>query len=226
MSRLRSILLVLGLAIVLLGGFLLNRESDWLEHLADQAVLRRFIDSLGTLGPAAVIGLLALAIVMSPIPSAPIAIVAGAAYGPIWGTVFTVAGSELGAVIAFVVARYFAYDAVRRWETIRRSLDWFEKGHSQRWLMAAVFVSRLLPFISFDAISYAAGVTPLKFWRFVVATLTGVIPISFLLAYGGDTLLFSGETDPVLTLLALGGITLVPFIVRFLWIRLKRGEHK
>jgi uncharacterized membrane protein YdjX (TVP38/TMEM64 family) len=34
------------------------------------------------------------------------------------------------------------------------------RERSQIWLMAVVFVSRLLPFISFDAISYAAGLTP------------------------------------------------------------------
>jgi uncharacterized membrane protein YdjX (TVP38/TMEM64 family) len=48
----------------------------------------------------------------------------------------------------------------------------------------------LLPlFISFDAVSYAAGLTPLAFWQFMVATLVGMIPISFLLAYFGEELI-------------------------------------
>jgi uncharacterized membrane protein YdjX (TVP38/TMEM64 family) len=41
--------------------------------------------------------------------------------------------------------------------------------------MTIVFVSRLLPFISFDIVSYAAGLTRLAMWRFAVATLAGIV---------------------------------------------------
>ncbi len=103
--RIRRILAVLALAAGA-GLFLMERETGWLAAVTDQQVLRGLVDRLGVFGPLAVVMLLALAIVMSPIPSAPIAIVAGAAYGPVWGTALTMAGSFLGAVIAFLVARF------------------------------------------------------------------------------------------------------------------------
>ena len=226
MPRARNLILLGVAAILIVALFLLLRETGWFQRLTDQSELRRIVGSLGALGPAAIVGLLALAIIMSPIPSAPIAIAAGALYGPIWGTVLTVAGAELGAVVAFGIARYLAYDTVRRWSAIRGPMEWLERGHSQTWLMLAVFLSRLLPFVSFDVISYAAGLTPLTFWRFAIATLAGVIPISFLLAFSGDALLFQGEANPVLTILAFGGITLVPFVLRFFWIRSKTGRSR
>ena len=126
----------------------------------------------------------------------------------------------LGAITAFLIARFVAFDAVRRWDLVRRPLDWLEQGRSQNWLMAAVFLTRLAPFLSFDAISYAAGLTPLSFWRFFLATLAGVTPISFLLAYGGEAALGGG--NPVLMLLAFGGITGIPILARLLWVRWKR----
>lgn len=181
----RQILVFVVFAAALAGGFLVLRETGWLARLGDQEEVRRAVEALGPFGPAAVIGLLALAIVMTPVPSAPIAMAAGAVYGPVWGTVLTMAGSALGAFAAFAIARFVAYDAVRKWDAVRRPLQWLEKDRSQNWLMVVVFASRLLPFISFDAVSYAAGLTPLVFWRFAVATLMGVAPISFLLAYGG-----------------------------------------
>lgn len=46
------------------------------------------------------------AIVMNPIPSGPIAMVAGAAYGPLWGTLYVVVGAETGALSAFWLARW------------------------------------------------------------------------------------------------------------------------
>ena len=75
-----------------------------------------------------------------------------------------------------------------------------------------VFASRLLPFLSFDIVSYAAGLTQLKVWRFVLATVLGILPASFLLAhYGGE--LGSGDLKRVaLTVLALGAITLIPTV--------------
>lgn len=220
--RYRRVLLIGAAAAAVIGGLVLLRETGWLARLGDEEGLRQTIQALGPVGPIAVVGLLALAIVMSPIPSAPIGMAAGAAYGPVWGTALTIAGAVLGAVIAFAISRFFAYDAVRRWEAVRQPLEWLEKDRSQTWLMAVVFLSRLLPFLSFDAISYAAGLTPLAFWRFAVATLAGVAPISFLLAYGGDAMLVAGGANPVVTVLALGGITAIPIALRLIWVRLKR----
>lgn len=88
--------------------------------------------------------------------------------------------------------------------------------------MAIVFGSRLVPFISFDAVSYAAGLTPLTFWRFALATLAGVVPISFLLAYFGEELVAAEPGHVMLIVLLVGGITLVPIGGRFLWLWYRR----
>ena len=205
-----------------LGLFVLDQQTGWLRDLAEQERLGRLIDSAGTFGPAAVVLLLALAIVASPLPSAPIAMAAGAVYGPLAGTILTVVGSFLGASSAFAIARFLAYGAVRRWDLVRQPLEWLERGHSQSWLMGAVFLTRLAPFLSFDAISYAAGLTPLRYWRFAIATLAGVAPISFLLAYGGGRIFAAGSGSILVTLLAFGGITAIPIVARVIWLRLKR----
>lgn len=219
----RIIASVLALAGIV-GLFFLARETGWLATMTDQQALRELVERLGAFGPVAVVLLLALAIVVSPVPSAPIAIVAGAAYGPVWGTVLTMTGSFLGAVIAFLVARFLAYDAVRRWEPVRRPLNWLESGRSQNWLMAAVFLTRLAPFLSFDAISYAAGLTPLTFWRFAIATLLGVAPISFLLAYGGESIFAAGGGNPILAVLVFGGITGIPILARVIWVKARHRD--
>lgn len=81
--------------------------------------------------------------------------------------------------------------------------------------MGIVLVSRLIPFISFDLVSYAAGLTVLSFWRFATATAIGIGPASFLLAHFGDELA-TGEIEKIFyAVLALGAITLVPVLVRY-----------
>src|SRR3546814_18046790 len=68
----------------------------------------------GFWGPVGIITLMTVAVVASPIPSAPIALAAGAAYGHLWGTVQVVIGAELGALIAFGLARVLGHDVLRR----------------------------------------------------------------------------------------------------------------
>lgn len=192
-------------------------ESGALAMLTDQGRLRGMVEGLGVWGPVALIGLMVAAIVLSPIPSGPIALAAGAAYGPLWGTVYVVIGAEAGAVIAFWVARCLGYETVRRWPAVRPLLDRLGQSRSQLWLMVAVFASRLVPFISFDAASYAAGLTPLAFWRFALATLAGVIPISFVLAYFGEGLIETEMGSTTLLVAVLGGVTLLPLGAKMLW---------
>lgn len=192
-------------------------RAGLVEALWDQHKLREAIARLGLWGPAALIALEAIAIVLTPIPSGPIAVVGGALFGPVWGTLYVVIGAVAGAMIAFTIARRLGYSWVRRWSRSRRIMRYLEQDRSQWWLMAVVFASRLIPFISFDAVSYAAGLTPLSHWRFMLATIAGVIPISFLLTFAGEEL---AGADSTLLWIVLGGLTVmtvVPLAIRWLW---------
>ncbi|MEQ8748768.1 MAG: VTT domain-containing protein, partial [Amphiplicatus sp.] len=173
--------------------------------------------------PLAIVGLMTFAVVFSPLPSAPIALAAGAIYGHVWGTVYVIAGAELGALVAFALARCLGRDALRRWPRATAAnafLDRFMR--SQNALTFAVFASRLMPFLSFDVVSYAAGLTPLAAWRFAGATLAGVAPASFALAHVGGVAA-SGEFayGGALTL-ALGILVLSPFLWKALPRRWRR----
>lgn len=149
---------------------------------------------------------------MSPITSAPIALAAAAAYGHLWGTLYVAAGAEAGALVAFGLARLVGYEAVRTWLRRRPSSNFLERFlGSQNRLMLAVLVSRLLPFLSFDVVSYAAGLTPIRAWRFAVATLLGIVPASFLLAHFGAKVASGELYQAGSTLLVLGLVTLLPF---------------
>lgn len=148
----------------------------------DQAAVEALVLQAGPLGPIAIVGLMTLAIVASPIPSAPIALAAGLLYGHLWGGLLVIIGAEAGALLAFGLARKFGKAYVERWlgERISQRLL-----GSQNALMLTVFVSRLLPFVSFDLISYAAGLSRITTFRFAVATLAGIVPASFFLAHLG-----------------------------------------
>ena len=182
--------------------------------LMDKDQITAMVDRAGLWGPALVIGLMTLAVVMSPIPSAPIAMAAGAAYGDLAGTIYVLAGAEIGALIAFGLARILGRNVLERWFGER--LDAGLLG-SQNALMVTVFLSRLMPFLSFDIISYAAGLSCLRFWRFAVATLAGIIPASFVLAHLGGTMVEENTGAAVWAALGLGLVTGLPI----LWMALR-----
>jgi len=190
----------------------------WKQELLptiDASAVEELVDSAGAWGPALVIALMMLAVVASPIPSAPVALAAGAAYGHYAGTLYVAVGSQAGALVAFAIARYLGRDTVERWlgSNINKGLL-----GSQNALTLTVFGSRLLPFISFDAMSYAAGLSRLHLWRFLLATLAGILPASFLLAHFGAEAM-SGDTGKSgWIVLGLGLMTALPLI----YVALKR----
>ena len=212
-ARVPKIAAAVGLLLLLGAGYMILSRTGLLSAMMEEGGLGSRIEALGLWGPVAVIGLMTAAIVFSPAPSAPIALAAGAAYGHLWGTVYILIGAQLGAMIAFGIARLLGQEAIARWLGRRLSLG---RLGSQNTMMAVVFVSRLIPFISFDVVSYAAGLTPLTTWRFAVATLAGIVPASFALAhFGGE--MATGEAGRIaISVLLLGALTLIPFAIRVL----------
>ncbi len=183
----------------------------------DRVAIGETVVEVGVWGPALIVVLMIIAVVASPLPSAPIALAAGAAYGHFAGTVYVAIGAELGAMIAFLIARCLGRGAVVR--LLGDKADFGLLG-SQNVLTMIVFTSRLLPFVSFDAMSYAAGLSKLHLWRFLLATFAGIIPASFLLAHFGSEVM-SGEFSEVEWLvLGLGFLTAMPILL----VALKRGK--
>lgn len=176
----------------------------------DRAAVERWVDMAGAWGPLAIVMLMTFAIVASPLPSAPIALAAGAAYGHYAGALYVAIGSEAGALIAFAIARGLGRETVQRWvgdTSVSRLMG------SQNALTLAVFVSRLLPFVSFDAMSYAAGLSQLHLWRFALATLAGILPASFVLAHFGSVAVNTGFGTAEWLVLGLGVLTALPLVL-------------
>jgi uncharacterized membrane protein YdjX (TVP38/TMEM64 family) len=208
--------------LALIAAYWVLRETGVLGTIVDEQRLREWIEDLGAWGPFGVVVLMTLAILVSPIPSAPIAMAAGAAYGHGWGTLYVLIGAEAGALAAFGLARLLGGAALSRWFGKRLP----GLSGSQNVLMGIVFASRLLPFVSFDLISYAAGLTVLSAWRFALATLAGIVPASFVLAHLGFAMA-SGETDRFLyTALALGLLTAIPIAVMLVRDRMRRRHGR
>ena len=210
-SLLRPLMILLVTVLLLLMLYYLAVRAGWIEMITNPAQLLALLqsDNQGWTGIVIIVSLMAMAIVFNPIPSAPVALVAGAIYGHTWGTVYIVIGALIGAIIAFFISRLAGREVICRMLGEHSIPAWIG---SQNSMTIAVLLSRLIPFISFDLVSYAAGLTRLKLWRFFIATLIGLLPASFLLAHFGSKMTPDNLNESMLYVFIIGILILLPII--------------
>ena len=107
-------------------------------------------------------------------------------FGLFWGTVYVLIGAEIGAVVAFLIARHAGRPGLERWASARTvgRLD----GLADRVGWRGVAVMRLIPLFHFDWVSYAAGLSRMSVWSFASATLVGMVPPVVAIVAVGDSL--------------------------------------
>ena len=149
----------------------------------DIAGLKGYIVSFGVWAPVASCFLMVLQALVAPVPSFLITFANGLAFGVFWGWMLSLFGHVLAAAVCFGISRALGRGPVEVLvgKTGLESADrWFA-----RWGMYAVFAGRLVPGVAFDAISYAAGLTSMRFRSFLAATTLGIFPQTFLYSYLG-----------------------------------------
>ncbi len=179
----RQVVKGLVLLVALLGAYLAV-ESVNLEEILKPERIVTFLQSLGPWAPVGLILGMTTAVVISPIPSLPLDLAAGAVFGPAWGTTYAVIGAEIGAIVSFMIGRALGREVISK--ALGTSVVFCEKC-SDHQLMVLVLLARLLPVFSFDVISYGAGLTTMSLKGFALATLVGMIPPTFAFTYLGSS---------------------------------------
>ena len=119
-DKIKIIIFVILLVVVIIYFPNISQYYDKIEPLLKQS---------GVNGPLLYMLLMIAAIVISPIPSAPLAIISGAVFGPLLGMVYTLVGATIGAVIAFLISRFLFRDFFqRRFENQKHDVPPHPKG--------------------------------------------------------------------------------------------------
>lgn len=187
--------------------------------------ITQWLSQAGPWAPFLFMGLMALAVIISPIPSLPLDIAAGAAFGPFLGAGYAVLGAELGAIVSFLIGRALGREVLSR--LLRMNIAFCETC-SDHHLAIFVFLSRLLPIFSFDLISYGAGLTNMSLRMFAFVTFLGMIPPTLALTYAGSSVTGGSGLTVVLGLAMVALLLLIPkLVLRFpdsRLVKLLRGE--
>lgn len=181
--------------------------------------LRQTVDGLGLLGPLAYIGILTIAVVVSQIPQVPLALAAGAIWGTLPAGLYSVIGGFLGSLIAYFLGRSLGRSTI---QTLTGKAIYFSQHRGEVYLGWLILITRLLPILSFDLISYGAGISNLSLRIYLPATLLGMIPPTFLLTYMGKSLTMGMTEAIVFTSLFILVLIGLPWgIQRYNWFGMK-----
>lgn len=199
------VLLLTGVALVAL-----NRDK------VDAAQLQAWVDDTGPWAPLLFMGIYILGTVLF-LPGSVLTLAGGVLFGPFWGTFYNLTGATLGALLAFLVARYLAAGWVERKAagTLGRIIAGVE---AEGWRFVA-FV-RLVPLFPFNLLNYALGLTRIRTLHYFLASYVCMLPGAFAytyLGYAGREAV-AGSEDAVRTaLFALGilaAVALLPTLIR------------
>ena len=224
----RAVVLVLIIAGVLLYYFEPRVNKVITEIFAmlisgDTEVVAEFVEAYGPQAAVVSFLLMILQSLAAPIPAFVITLTNANVFGWWQGAILSWSSAMAGAVLCFFIARILGRDAVEKLtdKVGIQKIDEFFERHGK----LSILIARLLPFISFDYVSYAAGLTSMSFWGFFVATGIGQLPATIVYSYvggmltGGAKLLVTG----LLILFALSGFVV---LLRQLYVERQKKREK
>jgi len=196
----------------------LNKAFNTISRL-DTAVVIDYLRSYGKLAVVVSFTLMVLQSVVAPIPAFLITLSNAAIFGWWQGAILSWSSAMAGAALCFFIARVLGRDVVEKLTNkgAMESIDVF----FERYGKYTIAICRLLPFISFDFVSYAAGLTNMKFWAFFIATGLGQLPATIVYSYVGGTLT-GGAQKLFVGLLTLFALSLVIGIAK----KVYNDKHK
>ena len=219
-TNLIRLLLLLAIALVLVAYFAIPGVHAFVNEAvavlgsANLDAVAAYIRSFGPWAMAFSFALMVFSSILAPLPAFMITLSNAAIFGWWQGAILSWSSAMVGAALCFCVARGLGRDVVEKFAgkgALAGVENYFEKYGTK-----TILVCRLLPFVSFDAVSYFAGLTPMKFVPFFLATGIGQTPATIVYSYVGG-MLTGGARIMMTGLLCLFAISILVTIIKQLY---------
>lgn len=182
----------------------------------DVEKIKEYILSFGLLAPVISFLLMIFQSVMAPLPAFLITFTNAALFGWVYGALLSWFSAMVGAILCFYIAKMLGREFVEK-ITSKTALDSFD-GFFEKHGKYAILIARLLPFISFDIVSYAAGLTKIKLRDFIIATGLGQLPATLVYSYAGE-MLTGGYKYFIYGLLSLFSFSVLIYLLKRLYVK-------
>lgn len=205
------------------------KQALFIMGNVDVGLVKGYILSFGVLAPMVSFLLMLLQSIIAPLPAFIITFANANIFGWVRGAILSWSSAMAGAVLCFYIARFYGREAVEKLtgKLALESVDEFFRKYGKY----TILIARLLPFMSFDIVSYGAGLTSMGFWPFFWATGLGQLPATIIYSYIGG-MLSGGVKKFVFALLMLFSISILIFLFKKVWDekniqkKIKKGDKK
>jgi uncharacterized membrane protein YdjX (TVP38/TMEM64 family) len=172
------------LAVLLIGLWRLLAMRGIDLFALDEHDAARFVAAWGAWSALASIAIMVLHSFL-PLPAEIVPMANGMLFGPLLGVALTWIGAMLGAVLSFALARWLGRGFVRLFVSDER----FQRLVRLSPRPGTLLYVRLVPFISFNLVNYAAGLVGVPWWTFLWTTALGILPLSVAMVLLGGAML-------------------------------------
>ena len=204
-----AVLVIVYLAVPAVNAFVNNAVAVLGSAKVDTVV--EYIRSFGAYAMAFSFCLMVFSSVIAPLPAFMITLANATIFGWWQGAILSWSSAMVGAALCFFLSRGLGRDVVEKFAG-KGALAGVE-GYFEKYGTKTILVCRLLPFVSFDAVSYFAGLTPMKFLPFFIATGIGQTPATIVYSYVGG-MLTGGARIMMTGLLCLFGLSILVTIIK------------
>lgn len=148
--------------------------------------ISRWVRQFGYWGPVFIVLITVAQMFLLLVNVMLVVLVAILAYGGWWGSLLSVVSIVIASTIGYVIGRALGPSTVYR--LIGKESEDRVEQFVERYGLGAVIIARISPFLSNDAISFVAGLMRMNYWKFMAATLAGIIPLITLIAWMSENM--------------------------------------
>ena len=172
-------------------------HGDWIKSFENIDDVVAFLEKYETQSIFVYIGLQIVQIVISIIPGQVFQMAAGYIYGFWPALLFAMTGALLGTTLSFMLAKALGRDFLHIFFGEEKMSYYIERLNSKK-MYAIVFFLYLIPGIPKDMVSYAAGVSEIKFKPFIIISALGRLPGMIGCLLMGDMMMEENYTGAVI----------------------------
>jgi len=211
---------IIAFVAVIAAVILLVKQLGYMEYFKSPELLKEAMDGLGVWGPVVFIGLWISSAVFL-LPGGALGLVGGLLFGPWMGTLYTVIGSTVGAICAFLAGKYVARDMVKNMVENNPKLQKIDKGvEEEGWRF--VMLTRLVPVFPYNVQNYVYALTGIDLPSYSLATLVFMIPGCLAFSFAGGAITSGGSPMKIIAYLAVAGVVLFGISLIPKWLKKKK----
>jgi len=151
----------------------------------EKAQLLTWIKSGGDLAIVTSVIFVAILVFFPVMPFVAVAGIIGAVFGTLNGSIISLTGAVGGALVMFLLARYGFRDFAQRYASKYPKAKEYE-SHFENNAFVGILLVRIIPVIPSPIINILCGISLVRWYTFLVASLFGKIPSIVIFTFAGS----------------------------------------